>query len=320
MTQGKPLKAPSIIGVCPVVETPFFESGESDPGALALLIDRLAHAGVTAVMYAGLASEMDKLAGRERDRLTELVIDRGHRNGMTVVASVSDAQARVAAGRGERYVARGADIINVYPALTTPMEPRAVLAHVAAVLSAIAPTPGILQLVPAHVAAGVDAAAIARLSDASPNLVQVKVESRPPGRFITELRELAPRLTCLVGSGGVDLPDAVRTGAVGVQPGCSAVELYLQYWRLWSRGDIRAADLLHRRMRPYLSYWMQDVDLIVAAEKRTSFLRGWIPNDVCRDPARVLSDDEVGMVERFLEEFRTELLEADHHSANEPSG
>jgi len=121
-----------------------------------------------------------------------------------------------------------------------------------------------------------------------------------------------------VGSGGVDLPGAVRQGAVGVQPGCSAAELYLRFWRLWSAGDGEAADALHRRMHPYLSYWMQDLELIVAAEKRISFLRGLIPSDVCRAPARVLTTKELEMVDRFLADFSAELG-SDHHSANEPS-
>jgi hypothetical protein len=71
--------------------------------------------------------------------------------------------------------------------------------------------------------------------------------STMPGRFIAALRDAAPRLTCLVGNAGVDLPDAV-----------------------------------------------------------------------CRSPARVLSSLERAMVDRFLEEFPAEL-DADHHSAKDPS-
>jgi 4-hydroxy-tetrahydrodipicolinate synthase len=307
----------SIIGVCPVVETPFLRSGDSDPEALAALMDRLAAAGVASVMYAGLASEMHKLGDQERDELTELVIERGHSNGMTVVASVSDASPAAAARRAQHYAECGADLINVFPPVTAG-DPAAASWHVAEVLSAIGTTPAILQLTPAHAAAGLDATAVARLADSAPNLLQVKVETRPPGRFIAELRETAHRLTCLVGSAGVDLPDAVRHGAVGVQPGCSATELYLKHWRMWSDGDSEGADALHRRMHPFFTYWMQDVELIVAAEKRVSFLRGLIPTDVCRSPARLLSSEELAMVDSFLEEFRAEL-EGDHHSAKDPS-
>jgi 4-hydroxy-tetrahydrodipicolinate synthase len=318
MTHSNPSDHRSIIGVCPVVETPFHRSGDSDPESLATLVDRLAAAGVASVMYAGLASEMHKLADRERDELTELVIERGHSHGMTVVASVSDATPCAAARRAEHYAAGGADFINVLPPAIGGTRAASSLAHVAAVLSAIGTTPATLQLVPALISAGLDAGAVAQLARSAPNLVQVKVETRSPGVFIAEIRDAAPRLTCLVGSAGVGLPDAVRQGAAGVQPGCSAAELYLKFWRLWSDGDAEGADALHGRMHPYLSYWMQDVELIVAAEKRVSFLRGLIPTDVCRAPARTLTSEELAMVDRFLVEFGAELG-VHHHSAKDPS-
>lgn len=315
MTHGN-LSQRSIIGVCPVVETPFRRSGDSDPIALAALVDHLGSIGADTVMYAGLASEMSKLADSERDELTTIVIEHARANGMTVVASVSDAAVPAAAQRAERYAAAGAHFVNVLPPVGA--EDGATRRHVAAVLAAIAPAPAILQLVPGPTRAGLDAGAVAALADAAPNLVQVKVEMRAPGTFIAALRAAAPHLTCLVGSGGVDLPDAVRHGAVGVQPGCSATELYLRFWRLWIDGDVEGADALHRRMRPFLSLWIQDVELIVAVEKRISLLRGLIPTDVCRSPCRVLTRQDLATVDRFLAEFAAELDSA-HHSANEPS-
>lgn len=305
----------SIIGVCPVVETPFHDSGDSDASALGELVEHLARIGAASVMYAGFASEMHKLRDEERDELTNLVIARGHARGISVVASVSDASTDAAAARAARYAAWGADFVNILPPMEAASDPRAASAHVRAVLAAVHPAPVILQLAPGSV---LDVAAVAGVAEAAPNLVQVKVETRPASSFIAGLGEAAPRLTCLVGSAGVDLPAAVRGGAVGVQPGCSAAEIYLRYWRLWSAGDSASADALHARLRPYITYWMQDVELIVAAEKRISHLRGLIPTDVCRDPARHLTREELAMVDRFLEEFEVELRTA-HHSANEPS-
>lgn len=307
MIHGNPRPSASVVGVCPVVETPFDLSEESDPGALSALVARLGAVGVTSIMYAGLASETHKLADAERDELTQVVIAEGRAQGMTVVASVSDASTITAARRAALYAACGADVINVLA--PTEVEPGGppIANHAAAVLAAVGPTPAILQVLPAHVNAGLGVASIAALAESSPNLVQVKVEMHPPAPFIAELQRDAPRLTCLVGRAGVDLPSAVRAGAVGVQPGCSAPELYMTMWRLWSSGDPVAADRLHARLHPFLVYWMQDVELIVAAEKRISFLRGLTPTDVCRSPARTLTSEELSMVDRFLEEFSAEL-------------
>lgn len=318
MTQRNSSAFRFIIGVCPVVETPFRRSGESDSAALGDLVGHLGSIGVEAIMYAGFASEMHKLAEVERDELTRLVIERGHSHGMTVVASVSDASTQTATARATRYAEWGADMINILAPSAAASRTRSSLRHVATILAAVDPMPAILQLAPPQLGSSLDAGSVALLAASAPNLVQIKVETRPPGTLITSLRDHAAHLTCLVGSGGVDLPDAVRHGAVGVQPGCSAAELYLKLWSLWSAGDSKAADALHRRMHPYLAYWMQDVELIVAAEKRISFLRGLIPSDVCRAPARVLTSEELAIVDRFLTEFNAELGPA-HHSANEPS-
>lgn len=64
---------------------------------------------------------------------------------------------------------------------------------------------------------------------------------------------------------------------------------------------------LHRRMLPYLSYWMQSVELIVAAEKLISLRRGLINSATCRAPAHALDGVEIQMIQEFLQEFNSEL-------------
>ncbi len=134
----------------------------------------------------------------------------------------------------------------------------------------------------------------------------MKVESAPPGQLIAQLASTTG-LSSVVGYAGVQLPDALRRGAVGVQPGCSFVELYLRVWELWQAGEVDDALELHGRMLPYLSYWMQGIELMIAAEKRISMLRGLIASEHCRAPARALDDEERAMIDRFLGEF-AELL------------
>lgn len=107
----------------------------------------------------------------------------------------------------------------------------------------------------------------------------------------------------MVGYAGVQLIDALRRGAVGVQPGCSAVELYQRIWSLWHGGEQAAAEQLHRRLLPYIAYWMQSIELIIAAEKLVSQRRGLIASAHCRAPAHLLDEHELAMIDRFLEEF-----------------
>ena len=296
-----------IEGICPVVETPFTAEGDIDPVALAALMHRLADAGIQSVMYPGFASEFHKLSDAERDTLTGVVIDTAHERGIVVVASITDHATRLAVARAEWLVARGADMINILPPHVQSPSAAAVRAHIAAVLSAVPATPAILQYAPGQTGTALDAPTIARMAADNTNLVQVKVESTPPGQLISALREAAPQLTSVVGYAGVQLIDALRREAVGAQPGSSFPELYLAIDALWRAGDVAAAEALHARLLPYISYWMQSVELIIAAEKEISARRGWIPTSVCRAPARVLDAEEQALIDRFLAEFATEL-------------
>ncbi|KQR39421.1 dihydrodipicolinate synthase family protein [Microbacterium sp. Leaf159] len=293
-----------IAGVCPVVETPFTADGEIHPASMEQLIDRLLHAGVRAVMYPGFASEFYKLSEAERDMMTGIVIERMHQvEGTVVVVSVPDHATDIAVRRARAAVAAGADMINILPPHQHGPSSDAVAAHVRAILRAIAPTPAILQYAPAQTGTTLTSSMISEMARENPNLVQVKVESAPPGRLISALDSEDPRLDSIVGYAGVQLIDALTRGAVAVQPGSSFPEIYLRIWDLWQTGDRTAARELHTRLLPYISYWMQSIELIIAAEKRISQLRGLIESDLCRAPARTLDAQELVMIDAFLEEF-----------------
>lgn len=307
----------TVLGVCPVLETPFTADGAVDLAGFERLIDHQLAAGIRTVMFPGFASEFYKLSDAEREALTALLIERFHRvPETTVVISIPDHSTRIAVQNARRAVELGADMINLLPPHQFGPSGAAVHAHLTAVLDAIGSTPAVLQYAPAQTGTALDAPSIARMATASPNLVQVKVESTPPGQLISALAAQTPPLRSVVGYAGVQLIDALRRGADGVQPGSSFPEIYLEIWRLWSTGDQAAAIALHTRLLPYLSYWMQSVELIIQVEKRISSLRGIIDSDHCRAPARALDDEESAMIVRFLAEFadllgRTDSAEID---------
>lgn len=296
-----------VLGVCPVLETPFTDDGGVDAAGFVRVVDHVLSTGVTSVMYAGFASEFHKLTHGERRTLTGLLLDctRG-RPDVAAVVSVPDHATVVAVEEARWAVEQGADALNVLPPHFLGPSRAAVRDHLAAVLEAAAPCPVVLQYAPAQTGTALDASAIAELAARSPNLVQVKVESSPPGTLISALAAQAPELGAVVGSAGLQLPDALHRGAVGVQPGCSFIELYLRVWEQWHT-DRAAALVLHRRMLPYISYWMQGVELVVAAEKLVSARRGLIASAHCRAPGHALDAEETALVDRFLVEFADEL-------------
>jgi len=104
------------------------------------------------------------------------------------------------------------------------------------------------------------------------------------------------------------MPDALRRGAVGVQPGCSFTELYVELWRRHVTGETEGFEDLYRSMLPYLTYWMQHVELVIQAEKTILHRRGIIEHDGCRGPGWQLDDGESAMIDRFLDRFAQMLV------------
>jgi 4-hydroxy-tetrahydrodipicolinate synthase len=83
--------------------------------------------------------------------------------------------------------------------------------------------------------------------------------------------------------------------------------VYVEIWQRFADGDEAGGYDLHRRLLPYISYWMLDTELIIAAEKLISMRRGLFASAYCREPAHLLDAEEVAMVERFLAEFADTL-------------
>ena len=295
----------SISGVIPVVEVPFVEDEQVDHAGFQEVVGRQIAAGVDGLMFPGFASEFHKLSARERRELTQSLLSSlaAVPGGPIAVVSVSDHATNVAVREAQWAVEAGASALNVLPPFLFGPSPAAVIAHLDAVLEAVAPTPVIIQHAPAQAGGHLGPRELAELAAKHPNLSAVKVESQPPGRLVSLLGEQQPRLESLVGYAGLHAIDALDRGAVGIQPGCSFSELYVELWRRWTGDDREGARELHAKMLPYLSAWMQHVELIVAVEKQISVERGWFTHATVRTPGWTLDDREHATIEAFLEEF-----------------
>ncbi|MFE2726670.1 dihydrodipicolinate synthase family protein [Kitasatospora sp. NPDC059327] len=291
-------------GVIPVLETPFTTDGRLDLDGFERVVSHVLTTGVSAVMFPGFASEFHKLTDHERALLTRLLLDlTTTRPDIAAVLSIPDHATRLAVERATAAVAAGADAINLLPPHFLGPPPTEVHHHITAVLTAVAPTPVILQYAPAQTGSSFSPDTLRRLAAEHPNLAAVKIETALPGRLAEDLATGTPPLRAFIGYAGLQLADGLRRGIAGVQPGCSFTEIYQRIWRLWHDGERAAALALHTRLTPYLTYWMQDVELIITAEKLISARRGLIDNPHCRHPARSLDPQETAAVDRFLLEF-----------------
>lgn len=297
-------RAGALRGVIPVLETPFDMAGDLDLASYTRLIEHVCAAGVDGVMAPGFASEFSKLADDERVALEDRLIEVTRQySGVTAVVSIPDHATRLAVARAERAVDAGAEAINVLPPFFLSPSREAILEHLNAILTAVPRTPVMVQLAPALTGGALSAADLAGVAAEHPTLVSIKVETMPPGRTVESIAALAPSLTCLAGYAGIHLPDALNRGAHGVQPGSSAVELYVTLWRHWTAGRHDEFHALHARLLPYLSLWMTGVEYIVQVEKTISARRGLIDSDICRQPGYRLDRHDLRLIDEFLAEF-----------------
>ncbi len=303
-----PLGHPVFHGVLPVLETPFTTTDQVDYASFERLAAHVAGTPVSGLMFPGFASEFAKLERRERRELGLLVIAAARdRPGVSSVLSVPDHATHIAVKEAEWAVDHGADALNVLPPFFLNPGRLEIAEHLRSILSAVPTTPVIVQLAPGLTGSSFAPDDLAVLAAEFNNLAAVKVEAVPPGRMVSRLAALPCALPCLVGYGGLYLPDALARGAVGVQPGSSAIELYHSLWALWNADDHDGFHRLHRRMAPYLLEWMHNVEFIVQVEKTISARRGLIATDRCRAPGYPLDPHELAGIDRFLAEFADEL-------------
>jgi 4-hydroxy-tetrahydrodipicolinate synthase len=247
-----------IFGVCPVLATPFDACGVPDERSLANVVDYALACGVDAVVFPGVASEVEQLNAAERERLVALVARQaGRRVPLIVGASAVDV---ATSARTMRQAADlGATAVMVMAPAKLAGDPAALLAHYRELATA-ATIPIMLQNAPPPAGAGFDISVIASVVATIPGVRYVKEETMPCGQRISALLAL-PELVgaahfggVLGGAGGRYLLDELARGAIGTMPACELADVHVALMRAWRGGDRDRARVLYNRSLPLLNF------------------------------------------------------------------
>lgn len=292
-----------ISGIIPIVAATFTNSGSLDDDSFQSLVRHLLRTKASALTLFGLASEFYKLTDSDRARLqTLLLAETSHSDSVAGIISITDHSWEVASQRARDAEAQGADALMLLPPYFLGPNEDAILEHLKRVIASVR-IPVIVQYAPVQTGVRISPDVFLKLWDALPNADFIKVETQPPGKYVSQLVERSQgRLQALVGYAGVQMPDVLARGAIGIQPGCSFTEIYVELWRLWQTDKI-GFQTLHNKLLPYINYWMQGVELIIKVEKVILKQRGLIASDYCRSPAYTLDERETAQVELFMNEF-----------------
>jgi 4-hydroxy-tetrahydrodipicolinate synthase len=292
-----------IAGIVPVVAAAFDDAGHLDQDSFQSLVRHLLNTGASALTLFGLASEFYKLADSDRAHMQTILLNETCRSeSVAGIISITDHSWEVACKRAQAAESQGADALMLLPPYFLGPSVEAILDHLKRVIGSVK-IPVIVQYAPVQTGVRISPEVYLKLHDALPNAEFIKVETQPPGRYISQLLEQPHgSLKTLVGYAGVQMPDVLARGAVGIQPGCSATEVYVELWRLWQT-DKPAFLNLHNQLLPYINYWMQGIELIIKIEKVILKKRGIIASDYCRSPSYILDEHELMQIEQFMTEF-----------------
>jgi 4-hydroxy-tetrahydrodipicolinate synthase len=247
-----------IQGVCPVLATPFDEGGEPDPNALARIVEFALSAGADAVVYPGVASEVEQLSVVERDRLLDVVAATvGGR--VPIVVGASAADARTSARHMHKADLLGAAAAMVMAPAPLAGDLPALIEHYR-YLGSGTRLPIMLQNAPPPAGGGFDMAAVAEVVATVPSVRYVKEEALPCGQRIAALLARAELATAphfigvLGGAGARYLLDELSRGAIGTMPACELTDVHVRMVRAWRAGDRALARTLYNRSLPLLNF------------------------------------------------------------------
>lgn len=291
-------------GIVPIVAAAFDEQGRVDLDSFRRLVVHLMDTGAQALTLFGLATEFYKLLDEEKEQMMQVLLAETSRSASVAgVVSITHHSWETAVWQAQHAEASGADALMVLPPFFLSPSAESILTHARKVAQSVT-IPVIVQYAPNQTGIRVAPDIWVRLREQCDNARFVKVETQPPGKYASLLHELSGgRIETLVGYAGVQMLDVLRRGSAGIQPGCSFTEIYVALYGLFREGRVEEAEALFRRLLPYISYWMQGVELIIKAEKVILHKRGILASSYCRQPDYALDEAEERMIDDFMAAF-----------------
>jgi 4-hydroxy-tetrahydrodipicolinate synthase len=248
----------AISGVCPVLATPFDDRGVPDAPGLARIAEFAIRCGADALVYPGVASEVEQLSDAERNSLLDALATAVHGR-CPLVVGATDAQPAAVMRHLQKAALLGAAAAMVMAPARLAGDTVALIDYYRS-LAAAADVTIMLQNAPPPAGAGFDMSAIARVVAEVPAVRYVKEETMPCGQRISSLLETreigdAPHfIGVLGGAGGRYILDELARGALGTMPACELTDIHVVMVAAWRAGNRSFARSLYNRSLPLLNF------------------------------------------------------------------
>lgn len=255
-------------GVYPILYAFFDEAGKLDREAMRRQVEGCIAGGAHGVAVMGLATEVGKLDVRERRQAIEWV---GEDVAGRVPLAVTVGEPSVA---GQIEFVKAAEDAGADWAILQPPAivgaPETEYVRFFGEVAEKASIPLGIQNAPGLMATSLSNAGLKALNQAHPNVCMLKGEG--PAIYIRQLVEDTDAAFDIFGGfAGIQLPDTLRAGAVGMIPAADLFDPQVKIFDLMAKGDaasVAEAERLHRELLPLIVFMMTSVENFVCYGKR----------------------------------------------------
>ena len=299
-------------GVFVIAATPFTEGGALDLDSIDTLVDFYLGHGASGLTILGIMGEAPKLDAAESVAFVERVLARVESR-VPVIVGVSAAGDDVLARLSHRAMEAGAAGVMVAPQRGLNTE-AAIRRYFAGVCAALGPdVPVCLQDYPQTTGVHFSVDTILALAEENRQIVMLKHEDWPGLNKLSAVRAgsgngAVPRLSILVGNGGLFLPEELARGADGAMTGFAYPEMLVEVVRRHAAGDVDGAATLFDAYLPLVRY-EQQLGLGLAVRKAILHRRGAIASPRVRAPGPALTPADEAEITRLIDRLDTRLEE-----------
>jgi 2-keto-3-deoxy-L-arabinonate dehydratase len=290
-------------GVYPILYSFFDDQGQLDRNAMRRQVEGCIAAGAHGITIMGLATEVSKLDVNERRKVIDWV-------GEDIAGRVPFA---VTVGEGsvpgqiefvKAAIAAGADWAILQPPaiLGVPeIEYVRFLGNVADTTD----LPLAVQNAPGVMVTSLSNSGLKTLNKQHPNVCLLKAEG--PATYIHQLmQDTEGAFDIFGGFAGIQLPDSLRAGCVGMIPAADIFDPQLKIYELMQKGDpdsVAEAERLHKELLPLLVFMMSSVENFVAYGKDLMAQRLGLDNGNARQPSVPVTDFGRNVVSRWARDL-----------------
>jgi 2-keto-3-deoxy-L-arabinonate dehydratase len=270
----------SLVGVVPVVPTPFHPDESIDVDSLRQVVDWIANKDLAAMCLPAYGSEFYKLSEAERDQVVSTAIE-ANKGRIPVIAQANHASVRLASELARRYSDFGADVISFAIPRQFGASVPDLLNYCETIANATLRPILIQDFNPGGTTIGVDF--VTELSNRVDNFKFVKLEDPMMLDKLIDIRDqVKGRVRVLEGWGGLYMLEGISAGIDAVMPGAAIADLLDVVFSAAHSGDhVRAYDLFGSLL-PFISFTLQDFEYFLQIEKRLLVRRGLIESATVR--------------------------------------